>query len=150
MYLLLKCTCIFLCKNSIITNFIQLIFLQPVDWFSQTKLHYKAPNEGYLCHMQVHLSRNYIHTVVPPPKHISLPSTVATFFTTCLMVVLQPSRYSIFYGRDTPIQLGLPWRSYSCQCLNTETSAWSNRSFTNETTSISYTFRLYIRLVVTL
>ena len=31
-----------------VTNFIQLVSLQPVDWFSQTKLHWKAPNEGYL------------------------------------------------------------------------------------------------------
>ena len=31
----------------IVTNFIQLVPLQPVDRFSQTKLHWKAPNEGY-------------------------------------------------------------------------------------------------------
>ena len=31
-----------------VTNFIQLVSLQPVDQFSQTKLHCKAPNEGYL------------------------------------------------------------------------------------------------------
>jgi len=74
----------------------------------------------------------------------------AILLATCLMVVLQPSRYSIFHGRDTPIQLGLPWQSYPCQCLNTETSAWSNRGFTTETPSISYTIYLYIRLVVTL
>ena len=30
-----------------ITNFIQLVSLQPVDQFSQTKLRWKAPNEGY-------------------------------------------------------------------------------------------------------
>jgi len=30
------------------------------------------------------------------------------FLATCLMAVLQPSRYFVFYGRDTPIQLGLP------------------------------------------
>jgi len=30
------------------TNFIQLVSLQPVGLFSQTKLHWKAPNEGYL------------------------------------------------------------------------------------------------------
>jgi len=74
----------------------------------------------------------------------------ATFLITHLIAVLQLSRYSIFYGRDTPIQLGLPWWSYPCQCLNTETSAWSNRGFTTETPSISYTIYLYIRLVVTL
>ena len=63
---------------------------------------------------------------------------VATFLATHLMVVLQPSEYYIFYSEDTPIQLSLPWQSYSCQCLNTETP------------SISYTIHLYIRLVVTL
>jgi len=31
----------------IVTNFIQLVSPQPVDWFSQTKLRWKAPNEGY-------------------------------------------------------------------------------------------------------
>ena len=31
-----------------VTNFIQLISSQPVDWFSQTKLHYKVLNKGYL------------------------------------------------------------------------------------------------------
>ena len=30
-----------------VTNFIQLVSLRPVDRFSQTKLRWKAPNEGY-------------------------------------------------------------------------------------------------------
>ena len=34
--------------SNTVTNFIQLISLQPVDQFSQTKLRWKAPNEGYL------------------------------------------------------------------------------------------------------
>ena len=37
-----------------ITNFIQLVSPQQVDWFSQTKLYWKAPNEGYL-----HIYRMY-------------------------------------------------------------------------------------------
>ena len=86
----------------------------------------------------------YLRTLQSPP------SMAATLLTTRLMAVLQPSGYSIFHGGDTPIQLSLPWRSCSCQCLNTETSARGNRGFTTETLSISYTFRLYIRLVVTL
>ena len=32
----------------VVTNFIQLIFSQLVDWFSQTKLYYEVPNKGYL------------------------------------------------------------------------------------------------------
>jgi len=32
-----------------VTNFIQLVSPQPVDLFSQTKLHWKAPIGGYLC-----------------------------------------------------------------------------------------------------
>ena len=75
---------------------------------------------------------------------------VATFLTTYLIVMLQPFRYSIFHGRDTFIQLSLPWWSYFYQCLNTETSAQSNRGFTTETPNISYTIHLYIRLVVIL
>jgi len=102
------------------------------------------------CHIQVHLSRNNVPTVKPPLNHTSPPSTVATFLVTRLMAVLQPYGYSVFYGGDTPIQLSLLWWSYSCQCLNTETSTQGNRGFTTETPSISYNICLYIRLVVTL
>jgi len=93
---------------------------------------------------------NYIPAVMPPLNLTSPPSTAATFLATHLMAVLQPSGYSVFHGGDTPIQLSLPWRSCSCQCLNTETSAQGNRGFTTETPSISYSVSLYIRLVVTL
>ena len=68
--------------------------------------------------MQVHPSGNYTPMVISSPNYTSPPSMMATFLTTC-----QPSGYSIFHGRDTPTQLGLPWWSYFCQCLNTETSA---------------------------
>jgi len=102
------------------------------------------------CHMQVHLSRNYITVVILSPNYTSLPSMMATFPTTYLIAVLQPSGYSVFHGRNTPIQLSLSWWSYSCQCLNTETSAWSNRGYSTETPSISYSRNSYIRLVVTL
>jgi len=53
--------------------------------------------------MQVHPSGNYIPVVKSSPKYTSLPSTAATFLTTRLMAVLHPSRYSVFYGGDTPI-----------------------------------------------
>jgi len=42
------------------------------------------------------------------PKYTSPPFMVATFLATHLMAVLQLSGYSVFHGRDTPIQLGLP------------------------------------------
>ena len=100
--------------------------------------------------MQVHSSENYIPAVISSPNCTSLPSIAVTFLATCLMVVLQPSGYSIFYNRNTPIWLGLPWQSYSCQCFNTETSAQGNRSYTTKTLSISYSRNSYIRLVVTL
>ena len=51
---------------------------------------------------------NYIPAVMPPLNHTSPPSMAATFLATCLMAVLQPFGYSVFYDRDTPIQLGLP------------------------------------------
>ena len=60
----------------------------------------------------------------------------ATFLATHLIAVLQLSGYSIFHSGDTPIQLGLPWQSYSCQYLNTETSTRGNKGFTTETLSI--------------
>ena len=58
--------------------------------------------------MQVYPSGNYITAVKLPLKHTSLPFMAATFLATYLMVVLQPSGYSVFYGRDTSIQLSLP------------------------------------------
>ena len=87
------------------------------------------------CHMQVYPSRNYILTVKPPSKHTSLPSMVATFLATCLMAVLQSSRYSIFYSRDNPIQLGLLWWSYSCQCVIFQTPKHVRDMFNFNTTS---------------
>ena len=51
---------------------------------------------------------NYIPVVMPPLNHTSPPSTAATFLATRFMVVLQPSGYSVFHSRDTPIQLSLP------------------------------------------
>ena len=66
-----------------------------------------------ICYMQVHLSRNYIPVVISSPNHTSPSSMAATFLTTHFMVVLQPSRYFVFHSRDTSIQLGLPWWSYS-------------------------------------
>ena len=106
--------------------------------------------KGYCCHMQVHTFRNYIPAVISSPNYTSLPFMVATFLATCLTVVLQLSKYSIFHSRDTPIWLGLPWWSYFCQCLNTETSTQSNRDFNTETLSIFYSRKSYIRLGVTL
>ena len=53
--------------------------------------------------MQVHLSGNYILTVISSPNYTSPPSTVAIFLTTCLPAVLQPSGYFVFHGGDTPI-----------------------------------------------
>ena len=58
--------------------------------------------------MQAYLSGNYIPAVILSPNYTSLPSTAAIFLTTHLMAVLQPSEYSIFHGKNTPIQLGLP------------------------------------------
>jgi len=41
-----------------VTNFIQLVSPQLVDWFSQTKLHWKAPNENYLQICEMYKSDN--------------------------------------------------------------------------------------------
>ena len=45
-HFLLKTTMLYICALTV-TNFIQLVSPQPVDRFSQTKLRWKAPNEGY-------------------------------------------------------------------------------------------------------
>ena len=43
---------------SYVTNFIQLVSQQPMDRFSQTKLHWKAPNKGYPYIYGIHKSDN--------------------------------------------------------------------------------------------
>ena len=55
--------------------------------------------------MQVHLSENYIPTVILSPNYTSPPSMVATFLATYLVAVMQSSGYSIFYNRDTLINI---------------------------------------------
>ena len=44
-------------ENSV-TNIIQLVSPQIVDWFSQTKLFYEAPNKGYLYICRMYKSDN--------------------------------------------------------------------------------------------
>jgi len=70
----------------------KLSFYQHIDFYSMS---YASP-----------LSGNYIPTVISSPNYTIPPSTAATFLATHLIAVLQPSGYSIFHGRDTPIQLG--------------------------------------------
>ena len=69
---------------------------------------FHSQTDGQTCYMQVHLFRNYIPTVISSPNYTSPPSMAATCLTTCFIVVLQLSRYSVFHGRDTLIQLSLP------------------------------------------
>ena len=42
----------------LVTNFIQLVSPQPVDQFLQTKLWWKAPNDGYLHICEMYKSDN--------------------------------------------------------------------------------------------
>ena len=44
--------------NKTVTNFIQLVSPQPVDLFSQNKLHCKAPNECYPHICEIYKSDN--------------------------------------------------------------------------------------------
>jgi len=46
------------------------------------------------CHIQVYLSGNNVPVVKPSLNHTSLPSTAATFLTTCLMVASSSSTSS--------------------------------------------------------
>ena len=67
-------------------------------------------SEGFsktVCHMQVHSPRNDIPAVILIPNYTSSSSMAATFLVTHLITVLQPSRYSVFHSKDTPIQLSL-------------------------------------------
>ena len=49
---------------------------------------------------KIHLCGN---TTFPNVHYISLPSIAATFLTTHLTAVIQPSRYSVFHDRNTLI-----------------------------------------------
>ena len=83
--------------------------VQPSLWESVHWLWRYKVNE--VCDSVIYKStcpENYIPVVMPPLNHTSPPSMAATFLATCLMAVLQPSGYSVFHDRDTPIQLGLP------------------------------------------
>ena len=42
-----------------------------------------------------------------PHSEVTSKTYKPTFLAIHLIAILQPSRYSIFYGEDTPIQLGL-------------------------------------------
>jgi len=43
--------------------------------------------------------------VISSSNYTSLPSIAATYLATCLIAVLQPSRYFVFYSGDTPFDL---------------------------------------------
>jgi len=96
-------------------------------------------------YMQVYPSRNYIPMMISFLNYTSLPFLQHTFWQCYNYLGILSFIVEILL-----FQLGLPWWSYSCQCLNTETFAQGNRSFTTKTPSISYNICLYIRLVVTL
>ena len=81
-------------------------FFVSVDSFSIFPL--SVSFDFVICHMQVHLSGKLHPRSVATSEPTSLLSTVATFLTTRLMAVLQPSGYPVFHGGDTPIQLSLP------------------------------------------
>ena len=103
--------------NLVIKSRVSMVFL--VLYLTSTSLlvllsYFSSSDISHICYMQVYLSGNYIPTVISSPNRTSLSSTVAIFLATRLIVVLQPSRYSIFHSGDTPIRLGLPWQSYSC------------------------------------
>jgi len=74
-------------------------------------------------------------------SHLSCNMPYCSIATIQVFCLLQ-WRYSFW--------LGLPWWSYSCQCLNTETFTQGNRGYPTETPSTSYSRNSYIRLVVTL
>ena len=96
-----------------------------------------------------------IYQVYPFGKHITVRYLLST------SNLKKPAFYSSYFSCNN---LEIPfsiWRyfyltqpsmleSYSCQCWDTKTSAWSNKSYTTETLSISYSIYLYIRLVVIL
>jgi len=77
------------------------------EYYYKTKVWTDFGRVRVRCHIQVHLSGNNILMVKPPLNYTSPPSMVATFLAIHLIAVLQPSRYSVFHDRDTPIQLSL-------------------------------------------
>ena len=83
--------------------------------------------------------------------YTSLPSMAAIFLAICSYssnVTIWV--FCLLWWKYSYLTWSSIAESYSCQCLNTETSAQGNRDYTTETLSISYTISLYIRLVVVL
>jgi len=56
---------------------------------------------------QCHMLSLLVQKLYPCSNIASQPYKLI-FLTTYLMVVIQPSEYSVFYNGDTPILLGLP------------------------------------------
>ena len=102
-------------------------------------------------------------------KSTHLENTSLWYTSYQQLVQIKPAFYSSYltcnipHSGDVIVQVfHLPWwrysyltqpsimESYSCQCLNTETSAWGIRDYITEILSISYSTYLYIRLVITL
>ena len=132
--------------------FVYVLLTQVPSWdfqINSIELQRLSPKRGILSYasppiQKLHLCGNIISKSYKPTFHSSHLS------------------HNISYSSAATIWVFcLPWQRYSyltwssivellCQCLNTKTSTWGNRGFTTETLSISYTIRLYIRLVVTL
>jgi len=94
---------------------------------------------------KLHLHGDIISQLYKPTFHGSHLS--------CNMPYGSAATIWIFYlpwWKFPSIWLGLPWRGYFCQYLNTETSTWGNRGYPTKTLSIFYSRNSYIRLVVTL
>ena len=68
-------------------------------WINSIGLQRLSPKRRILSYASPPIQK--LHSmVISSPNYTSLPSMVAIFFATHLIVVLQPSRYSIFYGID--------------------------------------------------
>jgi len=107
------------------------------------------------------LSEKYLgpYEIIAQPGTLSftlrLPESMCSVHSVFYVSMLELTTSNTFSKRIQPASALViidPQRRYSystrffitelfCQCLNTGISAWDNRGFTNETSSISYTFR---------
>jgi len=73
-------------------------------------------DESAIVIYQVHPSGEYISVMILPTQHLLFKACLPwwpPFSQHILVVVVEPSEYSVFYDRNTPIQLSLLWQSHT-------------------------------------
>ena len=117
------------------------IIITSLYWTSETPLSLSITTSEYLICDKVSLSGKYIPIVILLSQHLLYKPTFLTTHPCGGDATIQVF-HLLWQGYSYLTQSSIV-ESYSCQCLNTETSAWGNRSHTTKTLNISYIIFLY-------